>query len=150
VKKTIIFSIFIIILLSFYLLSDSYRYSFEAKGYYEMGDYEKAYKLAEKAYNLNRYNNMAFTILTQSKLAKVWETFINDSNHYFLEIESISNKDVITKKDKIRIKMMLEIIMGEYKNLPKSHLLNKQLRKRGEIQFNKAKRLYNGIFKKGT
>jgi len=147
-KSILIFSIFVVSLLFFYLLNDSYRYSFEAKAYYEIGNYDKALKLSEKAYKLNRYNNMAFTILTQSKIAKVWENFLIDANHYFLEIESISNKEVITKKDKIKIKMMLEILMGEYKNLPKSKLLDSGLKQKAKTQYEKAKGLYNGIFKK--
>jgi len=149
--KKILFFFFLILLIILYtFLNDSYRYSIEAKAFYSMGKYEKAYKLANEAYELNRYNKMAFTILTQSKIALVWENFIKQSNEYFIKIESISNKETITKDDKLRIKMMLEIIIGEYNNLPHSKLLNKSLAKQALKIQKKAKELYNGIFKKTT
>jgi tetratricopeptide (TPR) repeat protein len=132
----------------YYFLSDSYRYSLEAKAYYEMGEYERAYKIAQKAYDIDKYNRMAFTIVTQSKISMIWDKFIKDSEDYFKKIDEISNKETITKADKIKIKMMLEIIMGEYKNLPHSKLINKDLEKKAQEQYKKAEELYNGIFKK--
>jgi len=148
-KKIIFFFIFTIFaIFLYYFLNDSYRYSLESKAYYEMGEYEKAYKLANKAYKLDRYNRMAFTIVTQSKIAMVWKKFIKDSREYFVQINSISNKETITKADKVKIKMMLEIIIGEYKNLPHSKLLNEDLEIDATKIYKKAKELYNGIFKK--
>jgi len=147
-KKIIFFFVVVFGVFLYYFLDDSYRYSLEAKAYYELGEYDKAYKLAQKAYELNKYNRMAFTIVTQADIAKVWEKFIKDSNQYFFEIDSISNKETITKADKIRIKMMLEIIIGEYKNLPTSKLLDKDLEQKAYKNYIKAKELYNGIFKK--
>ena len=147
-KKIFFFFVVILGVTLYYFLDDSYRYSLEAKAYYELGEYDKAYKLAQKAYELNKYNRMAFTIVTQADIAKVWEKFIKDSNQYFFEIDSISNKETITKADKIRIKMMLEIIIGEYKNLPTSKLLDKDLEQKAYKNYIKAKELYNGIFKK--
>jgi len=147
-KKIIIFFIVVLGIFLYYFLNDSYRYSLEAKAYYEMGEYEKAYELADKAYKLDRYNRMAFTIVTQSKISKNWQKFIKESNEYFIQIESISNKETITLADKTRIKMMLEIIMGEYKNLPHSKLLSKDLEEKAKQNYKKAKELYDGIFKK--
>ena len=147
-KKIIFFFVVVLGVTLYYFLDESYRYSLEAKAYYELGEYDKAYKLAQKAYELNKYNRMAFTIVTQADIAKVWEKFIKDSNQYFFEIDSISNKETITKADKIRIKMMLEIIIGEYKNLPTSKLLDKDLEQKAYKNYIKAKELYNGIFKK--
>jgi len=148
-KKIIFFVLFLIGgIFLYYFLSDSYRYSLEAKAYYEMGEYKKAYKIAENAYKIDKYNTMAFTILTQSKISMDWEKFINESKNYFEQIDKISNKEIITKADKIRIKMMLQIIMGEYKNLPHSRLISKDLEKQAKQQYKKAEELYNGIFKK--
>jgi len=149
-KIFLFFSILIVAIISYYLFNDSYRYSLEAKAYYEIGNYKKAYQLANNAYKLNKYNTQAFTILTQSKIAKVWQDYINESNEYFIQIDSISNKDIIKNDDKIRIKMMLEIIIGEFKTLPHSKLLNKNLEMKAQQNYKKAKELYNGIFKKTT
>jgi len=149
-KKVFFIFLLIFVIVSVYLFNSSYRYSLEAKTYYEFGEYQKAYQLAKKAYKLDKYNRMAFTILTQSKIAKEWDEFIKDSKTYFMQIESISNKETISKADKIRIKMMLEIIIGEYKNLPNSKLTNKTLINKAKKQYIKAKELYDGIFKKRT
>ncbi len=149
-KKIFFFFVVILGVTLYYFLDDSYRYSLEAKAYYEIGEYEKAYKLAKKAYELNKYNRMAFTIVTQAEIAKIWEKFLKESNQYFFEIDSISNKETITKADKIRIKMMLEIIIGEYQHLPHSKLLDKELEEKAYQNYIKAKELYNGIFKKTT
>ena len=147
-KKILFFFIVLLGIILYYFLNDSYRYSLEAKAYYEMGNYSQSYKLAKKAYDLNKYNKMAFTIVTQSKIAKIWKTFNKESEDYFMKINDISNKETITNVDKIRIKMMLEIIMGQYKDLPHSKLLNKELENQAEIKYKKAKELYDGIFKK--
>jgi len=149
-KKILFFFVVVLGVFLYYFLNDSYRYSLEAKAYFELGEYEKAEKLANKAYELDKYNRMAFTIITQTKIAQTWKKFIKDSNNYLFDIESISNKEIITKADKIRIKMMLEVIMGEYKNLPHSKLLDKELEKKAKKNYIKAKELYYGIFKKAS
>jgi hypothetical protein len=146
-KKIIFFFTFFFIIFLYYFLDDSYRLSIKAKAYYEFDDYQKAEKLALQAYNKNKYNNMAFTVLTQSRIAKTWQNYIKESNQYLFDIESISNKDKITKEDKYKIKMMLEIIIGEFNNLPKSKLLNKDLKGKATKNYTKAVKLYNGIFK---
>jgi tetratricopeptide (TPR) repeat protein len=146
-KKIIFFLTFFFIIFLYFFLNDSYRLSLEAKAYYEFKDYKKAKKLAKKAYDKNKYNNMAFTILTQAKIAEIWQNYIKESEEYFFDIESISNKKIITKTDKTKIKMILEIIIGEFNNLPKSKLLDKNLKQKARQNYKKAVELYNGIFK---
>jgi len=147
-KKIFLFLLFSFSVFLYYFFNESYRYSIEAKAYYELDKYEKSYKLAKKAYELDKYNRMAFTILTQSKIAKSWQKFIQESESYFNKIEIISNKEKITKADKIRIKMMLEIIIGEYQHLEHSNFLSEDLKFNAQKQYKKAKELYDGIFKK--
>ena len=147
-KKYIILFVIIMLIVGYYTINPTYTKSIEAKAYYEMGEYQKAYQLAKEAYKQNSYNTMAFTVLTQSKISLRWIKFIKDSNNYFSQIDSISNKKIISKADKIRIKMMLEIILGEYKNLPHSKLTDKSLINQANKQYKKAKELYDGIFKK--
>ena len=137
-----------IFVVGYYSFNNSYRLSVEAKYYFEIGNYEKAYKLAKEAYILNPYNRMAFTIKTQSKIAKEWEQFIEDANNYFKEIEKIANKNNITNKDKLRIKMMLEILLDEYKTLTPSLLLPEYLKKEAKTQYLKARELYEKLFSK--
>jgi tetratricopeptide (TPR) repeat protein len=130
------------------MLNDSYRLSMEAKYFFEIGDYKKAEILAKKGYILDPYNRMAFTIYMQSKIAKEWQNYINDAKEYFKKIEKIANKNKITKKDKEKVKIMLEIIMEEYMTLPPSHLLPKYLKKQAKEMYEKGKKLYVEVFRK--
>ena len=89
---------------------------------------------------------MAFSIYTQSQIAKEWQNFINDAKKYFKEIEKIANKENITKKDKLKIKMMLEILMDEYKNLKPSLLISESLKEKAKKEYLKAKKIYEEVF----
>jgi len=93
---------------------------------------------------------MAFSIYTQSQIAKEWQNFINDAKKYFKEIEKIANKENITKKDKLKIKMMLEILIDEYKNLKPSLLISKDLKEKAKKEYLKAKKIYEEVFNQGS
>jgi len=132
---------------AYYSFNTSYRLSLESKYYFEVGEFDKAYNLAKKAYILDPYNKMAFTVKTQAKIAQQWQHFINDANNFFKDIEIISDKKNITDKDKLRIKIMLEILLSEYKTLPSSLLIPKYLKKEAKIQYLKARELYEKLFR---
>jgi len=91
---------------------------------------------------------MAFTLKVQSKIAKEWRHFIEDADKFFKEIEEIANKPVITKKDKLKIKIMLEILLDEYKTLKPSLLIPKELKEEAKRKYLKAKKLYEELFGK--
>ena len=128
------------------MFNPSYTISMEAKYFFETGNYQKAYKLAKEAYMLNPYNRMAFSVKTQSKIAIKWQHFINDANNFFKKIKKIADKKHINKKDKLRIKIMLEILISEYKTLTPSILLPKKLKKEANKKYTKAKELYEKLF----
>ncbi len=132
----------------YFVLNPSYKISLEAKYYFELGDYKKAYNLALKAYILDPYNRMAFTIKTQSKIAEQWQNFINDANNYFTKINQIANKKYVTQKDKEKIKIMLEILLDEYKLLKPSLLLPQSIKKEAKEKYLKARELYEKLFGK--
>ena len=140
--------IIFISVVAYYSFNTSYRLSLESRYYFEIGKFDKAYKLAKKAYILDPYNRMAFTIKTQAKIAKEWKHFINDANKYFKTIQMIANKKNITDKDKLRIKMMLEILLDEYKTLTPSLLTPEYLKKEAKIQYLKTRELYEKLFGK--
>jgi tetratricopeptide (TPR) repeat protein len=121
--------------------------SLEARYYYENGKFQKAYEKAKEAYILDPYNRMAFTIYTQSKIAKEWELYLNDCKKYFKKINEIANKPNITDKERQKVKIMLEILMDEYKNLKPSLLINENLKQKAKQQYIKAKELYEKVFK---
>ena len=131
---------------TYFSFNKSYRLSLEARYYFEIEEFDKAYKKAKEAYILDPYNRMAFSIYTQSQIAKEWQNFINDAKKYFKEIEKIANKENITKKDKLKIKMMLEILMDEYKNLKPSLLISESLKEKAKKEYLKAKKIYEEVF----
>ena len=130
------------------LLSPTYKLSLEAKYYFEKEDFKRAYELAKEAYILDPYNKMAFSILTQSKIATTYQNFNTDFNNYFDKIKKISKQKNISDKDKKRVKIMLEILIDEYKNLKPSILLPKSLKEKSEKNYKKVKELYERVFKK--
>ena len=137
-------------MVTYFSFNKSYRLSLEARFYFEIEDFDKAYKKAKQAYILDPYNRMAFSVYTQSQIAKEWQNFINDAKKYFKEIEKIANKENITKKDKLKIKMILEILMDEYKNLKPSLLISKNLKEKAKKEYLKAKKIYEEVFNKGN
>jgi tetratricopeptide (TPR) repeat protein len=132
------------------MTNTSYRLSLEARYFFSQGDFDKAYSLAKEAYIKDPYNRMAFTVYTQAQIAKQWQNFLKDADKYFSEIDAIANKPNITKKDKIKIKMMLEILLDEYKNLKPSKLLPINIKKSAQTQYIKAKEIYEKVFAKGN
>ena len=58
------------IFVSFVTLSPSYKNALGAKFYYEMGDYETAYKLSKSAYHKDIYNKLAHTVMVQSEISQ--------------------------------------------------------------------------------
>jgi len=130
------------------MLNDSYRLSLEARYYFEKGDYVTAYDKAKKAYILDPYNRMAFTVYTQSQIAKQWVGFLTDADKYFKKIKEIANKPNLTDKERQRVKIMLEILLNEYKNLKPSLLINDELKQKAKIQYEKAKEIYEKVFAK--
>ena len=134
------------IVFAYFSFDRSYRLSLEARYYFEIEEFDKAYKKAKEACILDPYNKMAFSIYNQSQIAKEWQNFINDVKEYFKKIKEISNKKNITKKDRLRIKMMLEILIDEYKTLRQSSLISESLKEKAKKEYLKVKKIYEKIF----
>jgi len=132
---------------AFYFAGDSsYQNSFESRFYYFIGNYSKAYELAKKAYDEDAYNKMAFTVLTQSKIAKEYEDYIKAGNEYFDKIDKISSEKVYKDVDKVRIKLICEVMIGNYKKLVPTKLTDKELVKNAKKMYEKFKQLYQQLF----
>jgi len=130
------------------MLNKSYRLSLEARYYFENGEFDKAFTKAKEAYILDPYNRMAFTVYTQSKIAKEWVTFLKDAHKYFKEIEHIADKKELTDKERQKVKIMLEILLDEYKNLKPSLLISDELKEKAKKEYEKAKSIYEKVFAK--
>ncbi len=148
-SKVVLVSLSILFLLSsgfYFLTNTSYQDSFEARFYYLVGNYKKAYDFAKKSYDKDPYNKMAFTVLTQSKIATEYVNYIKTGNDYFSRIDKISSKKDYSDADRIRIKLMCQIMLGEYKKLVPTKLTNSDLVKDAKKLDDKFQQLYKELF----
>ncbi|WP_457593343.1 hypothetical protein [Hydrogenimonas sp.] len=131
----------------FALTNPSYEKAFEARWHYFMGNYDEAYKIAKKAYELDRYNRMAFTVMRQTEVAKAYLDYIREGKRYLSLIEDVANHPPIGEADKIRIKMMCEVMIGRYEKLSPTKLTDKELVARAKEIYKKFQSLYTSLFK---
>jgi tetratricopeptide (TPR) repeat protein len=117
----------IVVMAIYFLLNPSYEKSLEAKYYYETGQYQKAYELANEAFSMDLYNRMASTIMAQSKTSMKYQKYVNDAKKYLREINEIVAKDNISAADRAKIKMMSEIMVDAYVKLAPSVITDKAL-----------------------
>jgi tetratricopeptide (TPR) repeat protein len=145
--KLIIFVIFVLGgSIYFFSSNSSYQNSIQARVYYFLGNYDNAYELAKKAYEQDNYNKMANTVMTQSKIAKEYESYIEEGNKYFKKIDEISSKKDYNEADKTRVKMMCEIMIESYKNLSPSTMTEESLLKKSKKMQKKFIQLYEELF----
>lgn len=111
----LLFSLFLLGVFIFFSLNPSYQKSYEAKFYYLIKDYKKAYEIANEAYTLNYYNRMAFNILTQSENNLKYMQYNEEAKEYLDKINKIVSKPVIDATDRSRIIMMCKIMIDNYK-----------------------------------
>ncbi len=149
-KKSIYFFIFLFFLLvvaSFFIFSNSYSKSFQARFLYTIGDYNKAYNLARDVYLKDSYNRMALTVMNQSKIALKYQKYIKDGKKYLKIIEKISGDKNISDQDLAKIKIICEVMTGEYKKL-KPILLSVSSLSDNALEINKKfNKIYEELFK---
>lgn len=134
-KKILYFiAIIFIILITIYLsFNTSYKISLKARMVYFMGNYEQALDLANKAYQIDPYNKMAFSIITQIKIAKTYQDFIASSLLFLKKIETISMQKSINQADKSKIRLMCDVALGEYEELSPTTLIDENLIKNAKF-----------------
>lgn len=132
----------------YFILSSSYQDALTAKFYYFMGDFKEASNFAEKALEQDRYNKLASTILSQSKTSLKFLEYSNEANKYLIEIGVIARGDEITKADRIRVKMICEIMIERYKKLSSNVFTDKELAANTKESYEKFLELYEEVGKK--
>ena len=103
--------------LAYLQYNPSYKLSVEAKYYYTIGEYNMAYNLANESLILREYNTMAFHIKTRSGLTLEVIDFNLESEKFEKRIRNILKKNEISRSDKLRTKMMSDVIISKYYNL---------------------------------
>lgn len=124
----------------------SYEKAAQARWHYFLGHYEKAEDLAREAYALDRYNRMAFTVLTQSKVAMKYVQYIEQAKHYMQRIDAIAEKRSVSAADKARIKMMCKVVIGGYRKLAATRLTDDALIREAKRQHERFTQLYDELF----
>ncbi len=135
-------------LLFFFGFNDSYKYSLEARMKYFMGDYAAARTLAKKAFEIDPYNKMAFSILAQSKISARMADYVQEADRYLKKIEQLTNKPEFTRRDKLKIKMITELMMEKYDRLTPTVLTDKKLFAACTERYNKFKTIHERLFQR--
>lgn len=132
----------------FFIFNDSYQKSLEAKYHYYTGDYERALELATESFQMDNYNKMAITVMQHSKVSLRYVHFIQEAQKNQQKIAEIGSQPQISPQDKIRVKIICEIIMGEYETLSeeKSVVLNKTLLEEAHTEYLWFKKLYEDVY----
>ncbi|WP_457595963.1 hypothetical protein [Hydrogenimonas sp.] len=125
----------------------SYQKAFEAKWYYFMGDYDTAYRLAKEAYDLDPYNRVALTVMTRTQAAREYLAYIREGVGYLHRIEEMAAGGIVDEADRVRIKMMCEVMLGRYATLTANPLADEELRERARQIYEKFRTLYASLFK---
>jgi len=119
--------VLILLMIVYFLFNPSYERSLEAKYYYEIGNYQKAYKLANEAFSMDIYNRMASTIMAQSKTSMKYQNYIRQAKAYLKEINAIVSQPNISDGDRAKIRMMSEIMVESYVKLAPSVITESSL-----------------------
>jgi len=117
----------LLIMAGYFLINPSYQKSIQAKYYYQIGEYDEAYTLANEAFSMDVYNRMASTIMAQSKTSLKYVKYIDMAKEYMNKINEIANQDSITDADKAKIKIMSKIVIDSYVKLAPSVITDEDL-----------------------
>jgi len=149
-KRVIWFLIFTIIAIAIYFFgfTDSYKTSLKAKVKYIEGDYKEANKLAKEAFDKDPYNRMAIGVLAQSKISVEFIDYIEYAKKYLKKIEALTKKNNFSNRDKIKIKVICDVMIGRYKKLNATVMTDKDLKKEASRYYKRFKSIYEELFKK--
>jgi len=117
----------LLIMGGYFLVNPSYQKSIQAKYYYELGEYNEAYTLANEAFSLDVYNRMASTVMAQSKNSLRYVKYIDMAKEYMNKINEIAKHESITDADKAKIRLMCQIVIDSYVKLAPSVITDTEL-----------------------
>ena len=133
--------LFIAAMILYFTLHPSYERSLEAKFYYETGEYDKAYTLAKEAFDLDPYNKMAATVMTQSQYALRYVNYIEDAKRYIKEIEALLQEGPIDEAKRAKIRTIADIMVEAYSKLAPSVVVYEELIKEAKEYHDKFEKL---------
>lgn len=134
--------------IGYFYFNPSYERSLEAKFYYTLGDYKQAQELATQAFDMNPYNRMASTVMTQSQTAMKFVNYIQESKKYMDEIAKIASSDGVSDAQRVKVKIMCEIMIASYVKIAPTVLTDKDLVKEAQEYRDKFQKLHDEIISK--
>jgi HEPN domain-containing protein len=145
----LIFSILAIFTGAFFYFefNPSYRLSVEARFYFALSDYEEAYKLADESLKIREYNTMAFHIKTRSQIALNVINFNLEADKFESDIRKIVTERSLTRGDKLKIKMISDIIISKYKNLSLDLVDDIELIEKAKRHFHNFEKINGDVLK---
>ena len=129
----------------YFLINPSYEKSIEAKYYYEVGEYDRAYTLANIAFSLDVYNRMASTVMAQSKTSLKYVKYIKQAKIFLVQINTLAEHESLSDGDRAKIKMMSEIMVDSFVKLAPSIITDKELVARAVKYHNDFKKLLEKV-----
>jgi tetratricopeptide (TPR) repeat protein len=139
--------VLLLIMGAYFVVNPSYEKSIKAKYYYEIGNYSEALSLSKEAFSIDIYNRMASTIMAQSLTSLKYTSYIDDAKKYMLEINEIAGHEFISDADKAKIKLICEIMLGDYVKLAPSVVTDKELVKDAADYYKKFEELLEKVNK---
>ena len=132
---------FIAAMVLYFVTHPSYEKSLEAKFYFETGNYELSYNLAQEAFELDKYNKMATTIMTQSQYALRYVHYIEDAKKYIKEIKYFVSTGEIDASKRAKVRMISKIMVESYKKLAPSVVVDQALIEEAKEYYEKFEKL---------
>ena len=137
----------LIVMGSYFAFNPSYEKSIEAKLYYSLGNYEKAYILSSEAFELEPYNRMANSVMVQSKYALRYVNYNKEAKQYLSIIRTYANQDKITLAEQMRIKMMCDIMIEKHEKMQPTILIDEALVIESQKYYEQFVKLHERIIK---
>ncbi len=144
---TLVTLILLLVMGAYFAFNPSYQKSLEAKLYYSLGNYEKAYQLSSEAFAQEPYNRMANSVMVQSKYALRYVDYNKEAKQYLSIIRSYAGQDKISLAEQMRIKMMCDIMIEKHEKMQPTKLIDKDLVIESEKYYEQFVKLHERLIK---
>ena len=106
--------LFVAVMGLYFAFNPSYERSLQAKFYYTLGEYKTAHALARESFELDPYNRMAATVMTQSQTALKFVDYIAQAKRYSADIAEMAAGETISAADRAKMKLICEVMMESF------------------------------------
>lgn len=137
----------LLLLGAYFTFNPSYQKSIEAKLYYSLGNYDKAYILSKEAFDLEPYNRMANSVMVQSQYALRYVNYNKEAEQYLSIIRSYSLQEKISLEQQMRMKMMCDIMIEKHEKMQPTILIDKELVRKSRAYYEQFVKLHEQIIK---